>query len=71
MLPHAQGCGRALGRAGTWLELEFYCVPARAWHSPASEIGRTGKTSRQEEVESSEGAGRIGKREREKPEKKE
>lgn len=37
VLPHAQGwCGRGLGRTGTWLALEFYCVPARAWHSHAS-----------------------------------
>ena len=37
VLPHAQGwCGRGLGRTGTWLVLEFYCVPARAWHSHAS-----------------------------------
>lgn len=43
MLPHAQGSGCALGRTGTWLELEFYCVPARAWHSHEIGIGRTGK----------------------------
>lgn len=42
-LPHAQGSGCALGRTGTWLELEFYCVPARAWHSHEIGIGRTGK----------------------------
>lgn len=42
VLPRAQEwCGRDLGSSGTWLALEFYCVPARAWHSHASEYGRT------------------------------
>lgn len=41
-LPHAQGwCGRALGSSGTWLALEFYCEPARAWHSHENGYGRT------------------------------
>lgn len=52
MLPHAQGSGCALGRTGTWLVLEFYCVPARAWHSHEIGIGRTGKCgSRKDEEE--------------------
>lgn len=47
VLPRAQGwCGRGLGRTGTWLALEFYCVPARAWHSHASL--RTGITKGKE-----------------------
>lgn len=44
VLPRAQewcGCDRDLGSSGTWLALEFYCVPARAWHSHASEYGTT------------------------------
>lgn len=41
-LPRAQRwCGRDLGSSGTWWVLEFYCVPARAWHSHESECGRT------------------------------
>lgn len=41
-LPRAQGwCGRALGSSGTWLALEFYCEPARAWHSHENGYGRT------------------------------
>lgn len=55
MLPRAQGRGCALGRTGTWLELEFYCVPARAWHSPAIDIGRTGKRAGREKKDEEEG----------------
>ena len=45
MLPLALGCGQCdLDRTGTWWELAFYCVPARAWHSPANESRTTGKT---------------------------
>lgn len=49
-LPRAQErCSRDLGSSDTWLTLEFYCVPARAWHSHASEYGRTeGRKGRKE-----------------------
>jgi len=41
VLPRAQErCGRGLGSSGTG-SLEFYCEPARAWHSHESEYGRT------------------------------
>lgn len=41
-LPRAQEwCGQDLGSSGTWLALEFYCEPARAWHSHVSKCGRT------------------------------
>lgn len=53
VLPRAQGwCGRALGSSGTWLALEFYCEPARAWHSHENGYGRTeGRKERRERME--------------------
>lgn len=60
-LPRAQGwCGRALGSSGTWLALEFYCEPARAWHSHENGYGRT--EGRKERMKESRGR-REGRRE--------
>lgn len=59
-LPRAQGwCGRARGSSGTWLALEFYCEPARAWHSHENGYGRT--EGRKERMKESEGGSRGGK----------
>lgn len=58
-LPRAQGwCGRALGSSGTWLALEFYCEPARAWHSHENGCGRTG--GRKERMKEGRVEGRRG-----------
>lgn len=59
-LPRAQGwCGRALGSSGTWLASEFYCEPARAWHSHENGYGRTeGRKERMKESEGREGGSR-------------
>lgn len=55
-LPRAQGwCGRALGSSGTWLASEFYCEPARAWHSHENGYGRT--EGRKERMKESGGKG--------------
>lgn len=60
VLPRAQGwCGRALGSSGTWLALEFYCEPARAWHSHENGYGRT--EGRKEGKEERKGWKIIGK----------
>lgn len=59
-LPRAQGwCGRALGSSGTWLALEFYCEPARAWHSHENGYERT--EGRKERREGRKGWKIIGK----------
>lgn len=59
-LPRAQGwCGRARGSSGTWLALEFYCAPARAWHSHENGYGRT--EGRKERMKESGGQWRDGR----------
>lgn len=63
VLPRAQewcGWDRDLGSSGTWLALEFYCVPARASHSHASEYGRT---EGRKEREQGRRKGGVGERE--------
>lgn len=65
VLPRAQEwCGRDrdLGSSGTWLTLEFYCVTARAWHSHASECGRTEGRKGARKDDRTGGGGRNSKR---------
>lgn len=58
-LPRAQGwCGWTLGSSGTWLALEFYCEPARAWHSHENGYGRT--EGRKERMKESRGRQQRG-----------